>query len=179
MGGSIKAIIDNILSLEANVIVASLVNTDYYVDSPGDYLLTVTSGKGEKNYDSYGLTIGAVGPKGEQGEPGDVPTVFTVFDGPTMEIKANIKDYPLNPYGGTSTVTCEDTEDQIVAVTYKVEGIDIFAVPPAHGMAVSYDLLQAGIHVDKNGVSVATVQVLNTHAKYSLALTATCLCYKP
>ena len=36
------------------------------VDLVGDYLLTVTTGHGVKNHDSYGLTIGAVGPKGDK-----------------------------------------------------------------------------------------------------------------
>jgi hypothetical protein len=58
----------NIMTFDENYILASL--PDEYIIAPGDYLLSVTCGKGEKDYDNYGLTIGAVGPQGEQGETG-------------------------------------------------------------------------------------------------------------
>ena len=37
----------------------------------GDYLLTVSRGKGQRQADEYDLTIGAVGPQGPQGEKGE------------------------------------------------------------------------------------------------------------
>ena len=40
--------------------------------SAGDYLLTVSAGKGQSQNDEYDLTIGAVGPQGEQGDPAAV-----------------------------------------------------------------------------------------------------------
>jgi hypothetical protein len=57
-----------ILSLDPNHIVAAL--PAKYISAPGDYLLTVTSGKGEKDYDRYGLTLGATGPQGDTGPQG-------------------------------------------------------------------------------------------------------------
>jgi len=36
----------------------------------GDYLLTVSTGKGSKGYDEHDLTVGAVGPQGPRGETG-------------------------------------------------------------------------------------------------------------
>ena len=37
---------------------------------PGDYLLTVSTGKGQSQNDEYNLTIGSVGPEGPQGPQG-------------------------------------------------------------------------------------------------------------
>ena len=39
-------------------------------EEPGDFLLTVSTGKGESQNDKYDLTIGAVGPQGPQGADG-------------------------------------------------------------------------------------------------------------
>ncbi len=52
----------------------------------GDYLLSVSTGRGSKNNDSYALTIGAVGPTGPQGEQGETgpqgPIGLTGPEGP-------------------------------------------------------------------------------------------------
>lgn len=50
-----------------------IVNAPYNLcDQPRDYLLTVSTGKGQSQGDEYDLTIGAVGPQGERGPQGPV-----------------------------------------------------------------------------------------------------------
>jgi hypothetical protein len=65
----------------------------------GDYLLTVTTGKGATDYDEYNLTIGAVGPIGPIGPTGATgpigPTGATGPIGPTGAIG------PIGPIGLT------------------------------------------------------------------------------
>lgn len=48
---------------------------------PGDYRLVVATGQSTNQYDSYGVTVGAVGPKGTKGDTG--PTGPTGAIGPT------------------------------------------------------------------------------------------------
>ena len=63
----------------------------------GDYLLTVSTGHGEKKTDSYDLTIGAVGPQGPEGAVG--PQGETGPQGPIGLTGATGKTGAVGPMG--------------------------------------------------------------------------------
>lgn len=70
-GDYMSIILGNVYTL--TVLTAS--STEIIAELPdglleGDYRLTITTGSAPINFDSYDLTIGAVGPQGPQGEPG-------------------------------------------------------------------------------------------------------------
>ncbi len=66
--------------------------------SPGDYLLTVSTGKAVKNFESYNLTIGAVGPPGPQGPAGSQGV-----QGPQGPMGLQGPAGPQGPIGSPST----------------------------------------------------------------------------
>jgi len=60
---------------DQELVLSEFTSTEMTIELPpeikdGDYLLTVSTGKGSKGYDEHDLTVGAVGPQGPRGEIG-------------------------------------------------------------------------------------------------------------